>query len=475
MNDHIRRLGYFLIGIFGILIFYIGYLNTIVGPGFATDPHNRRLAAAEENVVRGTIYDRQGIVLAEDKIINGEKRRVYPFGRQNAHLLGFISHKYGRTGLEAEFDLYLLAMDDTGKIMAAVNRLLGRQNYGYDVALTVDNRLQAKAFALLGGRRGAVAALDPKTGAVLAMVSTPAFDPEIIDEQYDALQSQIETAPLLNRATRGAYPPGSVFKIITGAGALQANPQVLEREYECRGAITVEGFTLKEFASHGHILFNDALAESCNSYFGSLGLELSEEALRQAARSFGFRAISYNNDGVFTGDYPLVSGEVKYNPGTLPANKMDGPELASTAIGQGKVMTSPMQMALMAAGVANKGLVMKPLILEKVTAGSWRVVKKMSPEVMSRALSPEMAGRLTEAMEETVKRGTAAEAALAGIRVAGKTGSAQNPRGETHAWFVGFAPADDPRIAVAVVLENTGAGGSVAAPLGREIIREYLK
>lgn len=493
MNDNIRKIGYFFIAIFTVLALYLGYLNAVVGPKLSTDPHNRRLAAAEEAVTRGAIYDRRGVVLAEDRVAGGVKNRIYPFGKETAHLLGFVSPRYGRTGLESTFDGYLLAMDEAGRIQAFVDRILGRQRRGYDIGLTVDSRLQRQAWNLLGGRSGAVVAMDPRTGAILAMVSSPSFDPGTVDSVvrtestvqngkkteskitgYDVLKMQAEAAPLLNRAARGIYSPGSVFKIITGAGALGADPQKLSKEYECKGSITVEGFVLKDYGVHGRLGFNDATALSCNVAFAEMGLDLGEEGLKKAAKSFGFELMEYDKSGRY-GSYPVISGEIPFNPGTLPSNKMDGPEVASTAMGQGRILVSPMQMALVAAGVANGGVVMKPFVLEKVVARNGMVIKRMSPEAMYTAVSPEVARDLSAAMVEAVKRGTGTQASLAGIKVAGKTGSAQNPRGQTHAWFIGFAPADNPRIAVAVVLDNAGSGGNLAAPVGGGLMGEYLR
>ncbi|MFZ5649431.1 MAG: peptidoglycan D,D-transpeptidase FtsI family protein [Bacillota bacterium] len=492
MDDNIRKLGYFFISIFAVLVLYLGYLNAVVGPKLSTDPHNRRLAAAEEAVVRGTIYDRNGKVLAEDKVVSGVKKRVYPRGSETAHLLGFVSQQYGRTGLESALDGHLLAMDDAGRVQAAIDRMLGRQVYGYNVTLTVDAGLQRLALNMLGGRSGAVVALDPRTGAVLAMVSTPSFDPNTIDEvvrtesavkdgktvqtrvtRYDILKTQTDSAPLLNRAARGLYPPGSTFKIITGAAALEG--QRAGKTTDCKGNITVDGFVLKDNGVHGQVDFAGAVAESCNSYFGELGLELGQDRIKKTARSFGFDIIEYDEKtGVIKGSYPVVSGEISYSPGTLPGNKMSAAELSSTAIGQGRTQVTPLQMALVAAGIANRGVIMRPYVIEEVTRRSGSVSRKAAPVELNTAVSRETAGALAASMEEAVRRGTASGAALRGIKVAGKTGSAQNPHGQTHAWFMGFAPAEDPRIAVAVIVENSGSGGHVSTPVAREIIREYL-
>jgi len=495
MNDNIRKLAYFLISIFAVLVVYLGYLNVVVGPKLFTDPHNRRLAAAEKGMIRGTIYDRQDVVLAEDRLNKGVKKRVYPFGQATAHLLGFVSQRYGRIGVESTFDSYLLALDDAGKIQALVDRVLGRQRYGYDISLSVDSGLQKKAAALLAGRSGAVVALDPRTGAVLAMSSSPSFDPETVEDvvktekitkndkstevnitRYDVLQKQADAAPLLNRAARGIYPPGSIFKVITGAALLEAKPQVLNSKKVCQGSITVDGFVLKDTAIHGSVDFNTAMAVSCNTYFAEQALDLGEENLKKAATSFGLNLIGYDATGRIRGDYPVTGGEIAFNPGTMPSGGINSTELASTAIGQGRTLVSPFQMAMVAAGVANGGNIMKPYTLETVTSRSGRTIyKKQGPEVYASAVSTQTARLLADAMEQCVKRGTGAQASVQGVRVAGKTGSAQNPHGQTHAWFIGFAPVENPTIAVAVVVENAGGGGNVAAPVARELMRLYLK
>ncbi|MFZ5597426.1 MAG: peptidoglycan D,D-transpeptidase FtsI family protein [Bacillota bacterium] len=495
MNNNIRRMGYFFFFIFVVLVLYLGYLNVVVGPELSTDPHNRRLAAAEEKIIRGTIYDSNGVVLAKDQVSGGSRKRVYPLGRDTAHLLGFVSQRYGRTGLESTFDGYLLAMDDAGKIQAVVDRLLGRQRYGYDVTLTVDADLQKIATSMLNGRKGAVVALDPRTGAVLAMVSSPSFDPGTVEDVvrtentvsngksvqtkvtvYDDLKTRTDNAPLLNRATRGVYPPGSTFKIITGAGALTADPANFKKVVDCGGSITVDGFVLKDNRTHGKVDFSQAMAVSCNTFFAGRGLEMGEEKLKNTARAFGFELINYNEStGLFEGSYPVTNTEIPYIPGTMPSNRMGDAEVASSSIGQGRVLASPFQMAMVVAAIANGGVMMKPVVLDRVTAGNGTVIKRMTPAVInSGVITGDVAAMVASSLERAVKQGTGSTAAIPGVRVAGKTGSAQNPHGGSHAWFVGYAPVEDPRIAVAVVVENAGTGGGEAAPVARELIRKYL-
>lgn len=472
MKANVRRLSYMVLGSFVILCLYIGYVIVFMGPTLATDPHNRRLAAYEASIHRGTIFDRRGEILAVSK----EGRRVYPLGEDAAHVIGFVSQRYGRTGLEAAYDRYLLAMNGNDKIKMNINRLLGRPLLGNNVIVSLDSRLQQLAMQLLGDRKGAVAVLDPGNGEILALVSKPSYDPNIIEQPagrssggkvvtvYDLLQNDKE-APLLNRATQGAYPPGSTFKLITAAGALTTDPGVSRRIFNCQGSLIIDGFRLTDTAAHGRVDFFQALAVSCNSTFARLGLEMGAERFYQTARAFGLTLNPWTD----------VLNEVAYRPGTLThPEKMNKPQLGSSAIGQGEVLVNPLQMALVAAAIANEGVIMHPHLLIRVQDPEGRVILQSSPRPWLTAIKPEVARIIKEAMVEAVNSGTGKEAIIPGITVAGKTGSAQNPRGKTHAWFVGFAPAEKPRVAVAVLVENGGAGGIVAAPIAREIMRAVL-
>jgi peptidoglycan glycosyltransferase len=504
MKNSLGRLGYFFLFIFLAQMIYLGYINIYLGPALATDPHNGRLAAAEAGILRGTIYDRKGLVLAGDVEENGVKKRVYPLKEVTSHLTGFVSPRYGRAGMESLYDSYLLAMDEGGRLDKIVKHMLNRPAYGYNVYTTLDAGLQKKAVNLLGGRRGAVVALEPATGAVLVMASMPGYDPNKIDQvvgkkaekyyangkqmekqvditYFDRISGDTENSPLLDRAAFGAYPPGSTFKLVTAAGILGRDAAAAGEIYNCTGSITVDGFVLKDNKVHGGVDFNSALAVSCNSAFAHYGLELGDEGLKLAARSFGFEtgaATSFNADSEAV-KYDRFSENrlkyVNYRPGMLPQEQLIETEIASTAIGQGRILASPMQMALVAAGIANRGAVMTPYLLAQVKTVQGAVKDKNKPKLLHTAVTPEIAAQITGAMQEAVTRGTASAASIAGIAVAGKTGSAQNPRGETHAWFVGFAPAKDPRIAVAVILENSGAGGTEAAPVARAIMEDYLQ
>lgn len=461
MKPNIQKLGYVLLGSFALVSLYLGYVNVIWGPHLTVHPYNRRLAAYEAQIHRGTIYDRQGAVLAQTK----EGRRYYALAQDAAHPVGFVSERYGRTGLESAFDRYLLGQTSGDRLRMLWDRLRGRPLRGNDVVVTLDARLQRLAMQLLAGRKGAAVVLDPRSGAILALASSPSFDPNRIEEHYQEIQRAKE-APLFNRAIQGAYPPGSTFKLVTAAGILAVDPGVSKRIFNCQGSITVEGFELRDTAVHGKLDFERALALSCNSTFAQLGLELGAQRFYQTARAFGLTQNPWENTD---------TAILPYRPGTLtPPEKMNRPLLASSAIGQGEVLVSPLQMALVAAAIANDGVIMRPYFLDRVQDPSGRVVYKNEPRPWLKATDGEVAKVIKKAMVAVVRDGTGREASLPGVSVAGKTGSAQNPHGDTHAWFVGFAPAENPRVVVAVIVENGGSGGAVAAPVARELMRLAL-
>lgn len=472
MRNNLSKILALFLACYLLLLFYLGYLNIVLGPDLAVNPHNKRLNISEQTVWRGAIYDRKGVPLARTVEKNGYRQRVYPLGSVTGPVVGFVSERYGRTGLESAYDRYLLGMDDGQRFQAWLSRLRGNPWRGSDVVTTLDAGLQKKAQELLLGRRGAVVALVPDSGEILVLASSPSYDPSGLEEQagetltkYDLLAKD-PSAPLLNRAAAGAYPPGSTFKLITAAGALNRFPEVAEQTFLCQGGLTVNGFNLTDNDVHGKINFTQALAVSCNAVFAGLGLELGADELYRAALSFGFNDDPWRN---------RPEKEVPYFGGSFPSpRKMKPEDIASTAIGQGELLASPLQMALVAAAIANDGVLMRPHLLREIhTYQGGR--KKTAPEVWKTPVQPAVARIIKEGMRKAVTGGTAREAFLPGVAVAGKTGSAQNPQGAPHAWFVGFAPVDKPAIALAVLVENGGSGGTVAAPLAREIFREYFK
>ncbi|RJQ24909.1 MAG: cell division protein FtsI [Peptococcaceae bacterium] len=458
MKQSILKIWYLLLGCFLALVFYLSYLQIGWGPALAAHQRNPRLAEYEAKIKRGAIYDLKGVVLAETRFA-GDKR-IYPRGADFAPVVGFVSDRYGRTGLESAYDRYLLGKDDLGRFKHFFDRLLDQEEVGNDLTLTIDADLQKAAFAMLDGYRGAIVVLDSRSGAVRALASAPSFDPNRLDDNWPRLLED-EAKPLLNRAVQGAYPPGSTFKLVTAAGALVNLPGVAERTFNCPGYLVVEGYKLNDTAVHGAVYFTEALAVSCNTTFAALGLELGAANFYQTARSFGL------------GREPPLELAVRTSTLAGP-DRLTGTELASSAIGQGEVLVTPFQMALVTAAIANNGIIMRPYLVSKVESASGELLQQAAPQPWLTATTPPAAGVIREGMRAAVQYGTARAAAVPGITVAGKTGSAQNPHGKTHAWFVGFAPAQEPQLVVAVVLENAGAGGTVAAPLAGRLLKRAL-
>jgi peptidoglycan glycosyltransferase len=331
--------------------------------------------------------------------------------------------------------------------------------------------LQRAATEALGGRKGAVVALDPKTGAVLAMVTHPTFDPNVavpMDDRdtraaWDALNAD-PGQPLFNRATSGLYPPGSSFKVVVAAAALDVGVVTPETVFDCAGKLAVQGYTIYDFGrkSHGNLSFAQAVVVSCNIAFAQVGLRLGAEALVQYAEAFGF-------NGPIPFDLPTAASKIQ------SADTMDQVALAAASFGQGQDLATPLQMALVAATIANGGAMMKPYLVNQIQDYNGKIIEQFGSKKLKQVVRKETADTLTGIMIDVVKDGTGKAARIEGIRVAGKTGTAEVEGQEPHAWFICFAPADDPSIAIAVIVENGGEGGRTAAPVARQVLEEALR
>lgn len=461
MNRNIVKIAGLIIAAFIVIIGYQTYLQVFQSSYLLNHPRNRRLQLLEEAVQRGRILDCNSKVLAETVNAPGGKYRRYPYGQFASGITGYVSKRYGYWGLEATYNETLLGLDGslTVEDFWAVQRV-GTNKEGNDIVLSIDADLQRQAYRLLGNRRGAVVAMEPSTGRILAMVSNPGFDPGRVDADWTSLRDN-PASPLLNRAAQGLYPPGSVFKVLTAAGALKKDPGIAERIFDAPGYITIEGRRIEDKQARGKLDFAQAFARSSNYVFATLGIEQGAENLVMTARDFGI-------------DRPISFG-LANEQGNLPDPQgMSKLELGESAIGQGRVLVTPLRMVMVAAAIANVGNVMAPTLVDEVRAPDGVVIKSTQPTQLWTAVSKQITDTLATVMTLTVNEGTGTAAALRGVRVAGKTGSAQNPHGQTHAWFIGFAPVEQPRIAVAVVVENAGAGGREAAPIAGDIMKTVI-
>lgn len=434
---------------------------------------NKRRLVEQYAIQRGDILSADNQVVARSVDTNTEYKyqRQYPMGGLFADVTGYDSWKYGRTGLEKTYNNDLLGSGSRLTLRSLRNRLLGDTKKGNSIVMTADARVQAAATEALDGNRGAVVAMDPKTGKVLAMVTSPTYDPNAAvpasgkdyQAQWEAYNASPER-PLFNRATSGLYPPGSSFKVVTGAAALDQGVVTPDSPYDCTGKLLVHGYTIYDFnkKSHGNLTFAQALVVSCNITFAQVGIQLGAPALVQYAEMFGFNKVT-------PFDLPTAVSHIQ------DAKSMDPVQLATASFGQGQDLATPLEMAMVASTVANGGVLMKPYLVDEVKDYNNRIIEKFTPKQLRRVVDQQTAATLTDIMVKVVNDGTGTAAQIDGVNVAGKTGTAEVENGEPHAWFICFAPAEDPTVAVAVVVENGGEGGRTAAPIARTVLREALK
>jgi peptidoglycan glycosyltransferase len=469
---------------FGTLAGAAGYWAVVAAPGLVRSPYDPAVISAARTVPRGLIYDRDGELLASNEVdANGESYRVYR-SRTMSQVIGYASPRYGRAGLELAYDAELAGL--AGDPMADMFRKFVADPYDpKDLTLTLSLPLQRAAARALGDRRGAVVMLDPTTGEVLALASSPTYDasaianPATARETFEALLAD-DRQPLLPRATLGRYVPGSVFKIVTAVAGLGSGAVSPSTTYEAQppaeeDGLLVEGFRIRD----GHhpatgdreLDLVGATEVSCNIWYALTGLEIGGADLVDYAARLGFGApIPF--------DLPTAVSQVTNGSGDEPGGFVDDVELANAAYGQAETFVTPLQMALVAATVANRGELMRPRL---VTAISGRDrTRTIGPASLRRVIDRSDADAITAAMVEAVEgdlgRGYTAGADVRGVTTAGKSGTAElGGSGEPHSWFIGFAPAEAPRVAIAVIVEQAGRGGEVAAPIAGDLMATYLE
>ena len=483
MNAPVRRLSAVVAVLFLALFGSSTFIQFLSANALDNRPGNARTIYKQYSRERGPIVAGKS-VLAESTPSSDifKFQRRYPQGALYAPLTGYYAAVFGSaTGLESAMGPFLAGTADQLFFPRISDLLTGRKPQGASVELTIDPQVQRVAWDALGDQRGAVVALDPKTGAVLAMVSKPSYDPNLLathsqtaaQKAYDRLVAAANK-PLNNRAIAGdLYPPGSTFKLIDTAAALSSGkyrpdtlvpaPAVLDLPQTTVG---LPNDDRRPCGPNNQVSLADALRISCNTAFGNLGMTLGAKALADQAEKFGFgRPLQI----------PLT-----VTPSSFPQSPNQA-QLAQAAIGQFDVRATPLQMAMVAAGVANKGVVMQPYLVNRVRSSDLDTVQQAEPTQFSTAVTPDVAAEMTTMMEGVVQSGTGTRAQIPGVRVAGKTGTAQTGSGGApDAWFTAFAPADDPKVAVAVIVENGGgfgeaaSGGAVAAPIARQVMAAVI-
>lgn len=451
-----------LIALFLGSIIYLTYFYIVEAETVRNHPSNRRGYIEEAQIKRGDIYDRNGELLATSKGEPGHYHREYSYPILYSHIIGYSHPSLGKSGLEASYNDFLLNKNGNRAIVKISNWLSNKKQGGNSLILTIDTQVQSKARELLeeNAERGSIVVMNPKTGEVYAMASLPDFNATSVAEDWNSLQKN-KAGALLNRSINGRYPPGSTFKVITAASILNGD---LNQNYDDEGIQTIDGRDFKnaEGAVYGNVDLQDAMTHSINTYFVSKGAKLGKEKLGGTADQFYF-----NKKIPF--DLPVSPSVFDYKK-NIPKTT-----LAASAIGQGDVLVTPLHMAMVAGAVANDGKMMEPILVKEVEDPKGKSIRIHEPKILQQSTSEETAKKLNEYMISVVENGTGKRAAMRRTKVVGKTGTAENASGENHAWFIGYAPANDPQVAVAVIVEQAGrSGGIIAAPMARDIIAYAL-
>lgn len=464
-NRNILGITYVVVALFFGTAMYMGYFLQVKSEDVINNSYNARLDSFSDRIVRGDILASDGAVLARTEVdMDGKETRIYPYGSVFDHAVGYSTR--GKTGIEALSNFYLLT-SHVNLIEQITNELSGRKNTGDNVYTTLDTELQQAAYTALGDRRGAVIAMEPDTGKILAMVSKPGYDPNTLAADWDALTAEDNgEARLLNRASQGLYPPGSTFKIVTALEYMREHPgDYGNYQFDCDGVYENGDYRIKCYHStaHGRQDFALAFANSCNGAFASLGLGLNLRQFGETADSVLFNA-------------PLPLGNLPYKESSY--RMQDGAdtwEILQTSIGQGVTQVTPIHTAMLTAAIANGGTLMKPYLLDSVENAGGEQIKKFMPSSYGSLITAREADGLTRMMRAVVTDGTGSAVRTDAYTVAAKTGSAEFETGkETHAWFTGFAPAESPKLVVTVLVEEGGSGGKAAGPIAREIFDIYM-
>jgi len=463
INGTIRRLVLLMGVLFVVLAARLWYVQIDQGPAISSHPSNPRHGALQAG--RGRVLATNGTVLAYSQ---GD-RRSYPFGASLAQSIGYVSARYGTSGIEQAYDAALSPPDVSGDPVGQIEEIRAAMQgrsvtpQGDDIVTTIVPSIQQELFARLSRYpRAAGVVLDPRSGAVLAIASVPSFDPAAIDAAFSHLSTD-PSSPLLDRATQGLYPPGSTFKLFTASAALDSGTVTPDTRFEDPGYLVIGNATLhdNEGEATGNQDVTTAFALSSNVDFAQITLKVGLDTFYEYLDRFGIGS--------------SLDFQLSALPSSVPPkNEVSAGELAQMGFGQGALLVTPLQIALIAATIANNGDEPRPFIVRQIRRGD-SVVSVIPSGTLASPISAETASEVTKMMVAVVERGTGTVASLPNVVVAGKTGTATNPHGVAHSWFVCFAPADAPRAVVAILVENAGYGATVAAPIARDVLETALE
>ncbi len=450
--------------LFLVLAGYIAYYSVTHQQELINNSYNGRQQMLLAQNRRGTIYSADGNVLARTVVDeDGNETREYPYQNLFSHAVGYASN--GRMGVEAQANYYLINSNAPLSQKASLD-VAGEKYPGDDVYTTLDVDLQEVASKALGVYQGAIIVTEPETGKILAMVSKPDFDPAQIENIWDDLIQDNESSILLNRVTQGLYPPGSTFKIITALEYIRENPDTWQNySYQCTGSITKGEDRIQCYHGtvHGSVDFTRSFAKSCNTSFANIGLSLDRSSFANTLNSL-----------LFNQELPVTftSGISRIDV----SEDISDADMMQVSIGQGTTSITPLQLNMITCAIANDGVLMKPYLIDYVQNSVGSKVKEFAPSTYGKLMSQEEADILKQLMADVVEEGTATRLKGLSYTAAGKTGSAEygTVKGDSHAWFTGFAPADNPQIAVTIIIEGAGAGGDYAVPIAKRIFDRYF-
>lgn len=458
-NKPLKRIRVLFLLMFLGLTLYILYFIIIDAETLKINDYNPRLEEIESAVLRGPILDRNGVTIAKSILTNEGQKRIYPYNNLFAHSVGYV--EFGKIGLESYSNLSLIRAHDNlwDKLGHTFDSNMPR---GHSVVTSFDVELQSLAYELLGDNKGAIVAIDPLTGDVLAMVSKPDFNPNTIASDYEELSSLEGDASFLNRATQGLYPPGSTYKTITTIAYLE-----VFRESDFFNYCMGEDFFGQKIIhcynskAHGRLDLSEAFAHSCNTSYAKVGDEIDPVRLGEISEQFLF-----NQNIPF--ELPINQSMFQLTSDSIDA------EVTETVIGQGKTLITPLNNALIACAIANKGELIQPRVVISELNQEGQVTFESEVKVYQTIMTPKMAEKLQDYMTLTTEFGTARSIDTSAYQVASKTGSAENSTGPAHAWYIGYAPVDYPRIALAIIVENVGSSTVNAVPIADELFKHYL-
>lgn len=460
VNRQILVVAYVFAFLFIGMIGYLGYYVAVKSQEDIVSSYNPRKDLFKDKVIKGEIQTEDGKVIARSvNTTEDNYEREYPFANLFSHVAGYDI--YGKSGIESSANYYMYS-SNANILEKLVNDLKDEKNMGDTVVSTLRYDLQKTAYDALGNRKGAVVVMEVSTGKVLAMVSKPDYNPNTLEEQWDKL-TEDEDSTLLNRASQGLYPPGSTFKIVTALAYMREHSNWNKFSYQCNAKTTVDNVNIKCAGNkaHGKVNLSKAMAASCNCAFVNLATDISFSNFQQTAQSL-----------LFNQSLPV---SIEYSKSLFYLNKKSNKsEMPQTAIGQGDTLITPLLNCMIVASVANDGVMMAPYFVDHIESYDGRLVKKMTPSMIGEVMTEEETDALEEMLVDVVETGTAS--ALSGLAhtYAGKTGSAEHAESNiAHGWFVGYTPVEQPEIAVSVIVEEGGSGGSSAIPVARQIFNVY--